>query len=338
MTPPKRSRPPHPSPPRQKTAALERKPDWIRMDLPSGERFAGIRGWLHERGLHTVCEEARCPNLGECWKGGTATIMVLGETCTRACRFCAVSTGNPRGALDPDEPAKVAEAVGLMELRYVVLTSVDRDDLEDGGASHFAACVRAIHEACPEVLVECLVPDFGGDRAAIRRLVEAGPQVFGHNLETVRRLSPSVRDRRCGYDLSLEVLEAAGAMRPGLVTKSSLMLGLGETEREIDEALADLRSAGVEVLTLGQYLRPSRRHLPVREYLTPARFEALAERARALGFAYVAAGPMVRSSYKAAEFWLQSRLAGRNARPGLAPSFDPFGVPEVGTAYPKEKT
>jgi lipoic acid synthetase len=291
-----------------------RKPDWIRMELPGGENFQDIRELLAERSLHTVCQEANCPNLGECWRGGTATMMVLGETCTRGCRFCAVRTGDPGGLLDADEPRKVAEAVELMKLRYVVLTSVDRDDLPDGGAGHFAQCVREIKaladkEGGAEVLVECLVPDFQGDVDAIRTLaVDAGLDVFAHNVETVERLTPKVRDKRCGYEQSLEVLRVAKELNPDVVTKTSIMLGLGETERELDKCFERLREVGCEVLTLGQYLRPSMLHLPVKEYVTPARFRALEQRALRYGFAYVAAGPMVRSSYKAAEFYLESRL------------------------------
>ncbi len=287
----------------------QRKPDWIRMELPGGDSFRDIKGLLKERSLHTVCEEANCPNLGECWRGGTATMMVLGETCTRGCRFCAVKTGNPGGLLDADEPRKVAEAVELMKLRYVVLTSVDRDDLADGGSEHFAQCVREIKARRPQTLVECLVPDFQGDADCVRKLaVDAGLDVFAHNVETTRRLTPKVRDRRSGFDQSIEVLRLAKEQNPEVVTKTSIMLGLGETERELDQCFVEIREVGVDVLTLGQYLRPSLLHLPVKEYVTPARFRALEQRALRYGFAYVAAGPMVRSSYKAAEFYLESRL------------------------------
>lgn len=288
-----------------------RKPSWLKMQLPVGDEFARLRAMLRERGLTTVCEEARCPNLGECWGGGTATIMVLGETCTRGCRFCAVKTGDPRGVVDPDEPRKVAEACEIMGLAYVVLTSVDRDDLPDGGADHFAACVREAKARMPRLLVECLVPDFQGDRESIARLVGCGLDVFAQNLETVRELTSLVRDPRAGYDLTLDVLAEAKHQRPDLITKSSLMLGLGETDRELDQAFDDLRAAGVEVLTLGQYLRPTRDHLPVKEFVTPARFRALEQRAMRKGFAYVASGPLVRSSYKAAELHLSSRLGAR---------------------------
>ncbi len=285
-----------------------RKPSWLKMQLPTGDSFVRISSMLREKGLHTVCEEAKCPNLGECWGGGTATMMVLGEVCTRGCRFCAVKTGDPKGLLDPDEPKKVADACVLMGLRYLVLTSVDRDDLMDGGAGHFAACVEAVKERVPGILIECLTPDFQGNKASIRTLLDSGLDVFAHNLETVERLSPKVRDKRASYALSLSFLRHVKEMAPEMVTKSSLMLGLGETEREIDEAMKDLREVGVDILTLGQYLRPSLLHLPVRDFLSPARFLALKNRALSLGFAYVAAGPMVRSSYRAAELFLESRL------------------------------
>ena len=301
--------PRRPSPGRFAKATPTRKPSWLRMELPGGEGFADISRMLRDRKLHTVCEEAKCPNLGECWKGGTATIMVLGEVCTRACRFCSVKTGNPKGRLDHDEPRKVAESCELMNLRYVVLTSVDRDDLADGGAAHFAACVREAKARVPGLMVETLVPDFGGDEACIRTILDSGVDVFAQNLETVKRLTHPVRDHRASYELTLEVLAKAKQLAPDLVTKSSIMVGLGETERELDQAMRDLREAGVEILTLGQYLRPSLMHLPVQEYVTPARFEALRQRAMRMGYAYVAAGPLVRSSYKAAENYLASRLS-----------------------------
>ena len=308
-------KPRRPSAGRFAKATPTRKPSWLRMELPGGEGFADISRMLRDRKLHTVCEEAKCPNLGECWKGGTATLMVMGEVCTRACRFCSVQTGNPRGLLDADEPRKVAESCELMKLRYVVLTSVDRDDLDDGGAAHFAACVREAKARVPGLMVETLVPDFGGREDSIRTIVESGVDVFAQNLETVKRLTHPVRDHRAGYELSLEVLakakEIARSRRIDLITKSSLMLGLGETERELDQAMRDLRDVGVEILTLGQYLRPSLMHLPVSEYVTPARFEALRQRALRMGYAYVAAGPLVRSSYKAAEQMVLTGLAGR---------------------------
>ena len=284
------------------------KPTWLKVPLPQGEEVARLRGILHSRQLHTVCEEARCPNLGECWAGGTATFMVLGDTCTRGCRFCAVKTLGTGNPVDPEEPAQVAAAAVAMDLTYVVLTMVDRDDLPDGGAAHVAATVRAIKARRRSMLVEALTGDFGGDRGQIATVLAAGPDVFAHNLETTERLTPRVRDHRCSYRQSLSVLQAAKDIQPGTVTKSSLMLGLGESEREVDQAMDDLRAAGVDVVTLGQYLRPTLKHLPVREHVSPARFRAHEDRARRKGFLYVAAGPLVRSSYKAAEYYLEGKL------------------------------
>jgi len=285
------------------------KPPWLKMRLPSGEAVSRLRGMLRERGLYTVCEEARCPNLGECWADGTATIMLMGDVCTRGCRFCSVKTGNPRGWLDADEPAKVAQSAEIMDLRYLVLTSVDRDDLPDLGAGHYADCVRAIKERRPAMLVEALTPDFQGRAGCVHQVVDSGLDVFAHNLETVERLHRRVRDVRATYAQSLDVLAESRRHRPDVVTKSSLMLGLGETAAEIRQALADLRAAGVEILTLGQYLRPTTWHLPVDRYLPPEEFDQWAQVAEdELGFTYCAAGPLVRSSYKAAEHYLASRL------------------------------
>ena len=289
----------------------ERKPEWLRVRPPSGENYGHLRGLLRELNLHTVCEEAHCPNVGECWGVGTATIMLLGDVCTRGCRFCAVKSGNPRGLVDADEPRKVAEAIADLHLTYVVLTSVDRDDLPDGGAAHFAATVREIKDRDPEILVEALIPDFRGDLEAVRTVVDAGPDVLDHNLETVRRLQAGVRDPRANYEQSLAVLRAAKTMREDLFTKSSLMLGLGETRDEVLEAMRDLRANGVDLLTLGQYLRPSEWHLPVQEYVSPDAFDELRLAGERLGFAYVAAGPLVRSSYRAGEFFLENALRER---------------------------
>ncbi len=284
------------------------KPSWLKMRLPTGEVVSDLRKLLRQKGLFTVCEEARCPNLGECWAAGTATIMLMGGVCTRGCRFCAVQTGNPRGWLDEDEPRKVAEAAEIRQLRYIVLTSVDRDDLPDLGAGHYAATIRALKDRRPDLLVEALTPDFQGRRAAVHEVVDAGLDVFAHNLETVEGLHRRVRDARASYSQSLAVLAAAAAHRTGLVTKSSLMLGLGEDEAGIRAALRDLRGAGVSILTLGQYLRPSARHLPVARYLPPSEFMAWKRVAeREFGFAYCASGPLVRSSYKAAEHFLLRR-------------------------------
>ena len=291
----------------------ERKPEWLRVRPPAGENYAHLKSLLRSLDLHTVCEEAHCPNVGECWGGGTATIMLLGDVCTRGCRFCAVRSGNPHGLVDPDEPRKVAVAIADLSLTYVVLTSVDRDDLPDGGAAHFASTIREIKQRNPEILVEALIPDFQGDMEAVRCVVDAGPDVLDHNLETVRRLQTAARDRRAGYDQSLAVLRAAKAMRPGIYTKSSIMLGLGETEGEVLEALRDLRAVDVNILTLGQYLRPSAWHLPVQEFVSPDRFDAYRGIAERMGFLYVASGPLVRSSYRAGEFFLESVVGRRGS-------------------------
>ncbi|RMG15271.1 MAG: lipoyl synthase [Planctomycetota bacterium] len=291
-----------------------RLPTWIRTRPPGGGAYARLKRELRERGLATVCEEARCPNVHECWADGTATVMVLGEICTRGCRFCAVQTRKRPPAPDPEEPEQVARMISGLGLRYVVLTMVDRDDLPDGGADHVGRCVEALRRAVPELLVEALVSDFRGQRAAVERVVRSGPAVFAHNIETVERLTPRVRDPRCGYRQSLEVLRFAKERAPSgqaMRTKSSIMLGLGERPDELEQAFADLRAAGVDVLTLGQYLRPTPKHLAVEEFVPPERFDALAERARAHGFEYVAAGPLVRSSYRAAELYLERRLRSR---------------------------
>ena len=287
-----------------KAAAAEplvvgRKPAWLRAPMPAGARFDAVRGVVREHRLATVCEEAKCPNIGECWNAGTATIMLMGAVCTRACRFCAVDTGNPRGWLDGEEPEHVARTVELMDLKYVVLTSVNRDDLDDGGAAHYAACVAAIKARRPATAVEALTPDFQGSAAAVRAVVDSGVDVFAQNIETVRRLTHPVRDPRAGYDQTLDVLAAAKRHRPAVLTKSSLMLGLGEHDAEIDACLGDLRAAGVDIVTLGQYLRPTANHLPVVRYVTPEEFQALRARALARGFLECVAGPLVRSSYRA---------------------------------------
>jgi len=290
-----------------------RKPEWLRVRPASGESYTQLKGLFRSLGLHTVCEEAHCPNVWECWGGGTATIMLLGDVCTRGCRFCAVASGNPRGAVDADEPEKVARAIAEMGLTYVVLTSVDRDDLPDGGASHFARTIASIKARDPGILVEALVPDFQGDLGAVAAVLDAGPDVFDHNVETVRRLQSPVRDPRAGYDRSLGVLRAAKRMRPRAYTKSSIMLGLGETADEVLETMRDLRAADVDILTLGQYLRPSAWHIPVSEYVPPETFDAYREAGEAMGFLYVAAGPLVRSSYRAGEFFLEKVLRDRAA-------------------------
>ncbi len=278
---------------------LGRKPSWLRAPMPAGARFDSVRGVVREHRLSTVCEEAKCPNIGECWNAGTATLMLMGAVCTRACRFCAVDTGNPRGWLDAEEPANVARTVGLMGLRYVVLTSVNRDDLADGGAAHFAACVRAIKTASPATAVEALTPDFQGVQRDVETVVDSGLEVFAQNVETVRRLTHPVRDPRAGYQRTLSVLAHAKSHRPAVLTKTSLMLGLGETDVEILQTLDDLRAVGCDILTLGQYLRPTANHLPVERYVTPEEFEGYRQQALARGFLECVAGPMVRSSYRA---------------------------------------
>ncbi len=291
----------------------ERKPEWLRVRPPAGENYARLKTLLRDLNLHTVCEEAHCPNVWECWGGGTATVMLLGDVCTRGCRFCAVKSGNPHGLVDADEPRKVAAAIAELGLSYVVLTSVDRDDLPDGGAAHFGATIRAIKARDPEVLVEALIPDFQGDQEAVRTVVEAQPDVLDHNVETVRRLQSVARDRRANYAQSLAVLRDAKAIRADLFTKSSLMLGLGETQDEVLETMRDLRANDVDLLTLGQYLRPSEWHLHVQEYVPPQTFDELREAGEAMGFLYVAAGPLVRSSYRAGEFFLERVIRERKS-------------------------
>jgi lipoyl synthase len=278
-----------------------RIPEWLRSQLPAGKTFSRTRSLLDELRLHTVCESARCPNHGECWGKGTATFMIAGDRCTRACGFCAVDTARPL-PLEADEPERVAEATRRMALRHVVITGVARDDLADGGAEHFARTIRAVRQLCPGIIVEVLTPDFLEKEASIRAVLEAGPNIFNHNIETVRRLTPAVRSRAT-YDRSLAVLRKAKAWGGDSVfTKSGLMLGLGETEEEVLETLGDLRRNNCEILTLGQYLQPSIRHLQVVEYISPQKFEELGKRAREMGFVHVASGPMVRSSYHADEF------------------------------------
>ncbi len=275
-----------------------RKPPWIRAQLAGTARVAALKRRLRAGALHTVCEEASCPNLGECFSAGTATFMIMGDVCTRRCPFCDVAHGRP-GALDPDEPHNLARAVADMGFSYVVVTSVDRDDLRDGGAGHFVACIDAVRDACPGIRVEILVPDFRGrvDKA-LDILAASPPHVFNHNLETVPRLYRLARPG-ADYDVSLDLLEAFGRRCPDVPTKSGLMLGLGESREEIVEVMRDLREHGVRMITLGQYLQPSRHHLPVERYVTPAEFDELGETARRLGFDSVASGPMVRSSYHA---------------------------------------
>jgi lipoic acid synthetase len=279
--------------------ALGGKPSWLRAKAPTGAGFQAVKAIVKEHRLATVCEEAKCPNIGECWNAGTATIMLMGAVCTRACRFCAVDTGNPHGWLDTDEPENAARTVELMKLRYVVLTSVNRDDLPDGGAAHYAACVRAIKQRNPQTAVEALTPDFQGVLTDVETVVDSGLEVFAQNIETVRRLTHPVRDPRAGYEQTLRVLGHAKRYKPSVLTKSSLMLGLGEIDAEIEETLDDLRAAGVDIVTLGQYLRPTLNHLPVERFVTPMEFDGYRERALARGFLECVSGPLVRSSYRA---------------------------------------
>lgn len=276
-----------------------RKPSWLRARMPGGKAFEAVRRNVRTHRLSTVCEESMCPNIGECWNHGTATIMVMGSICTRACRFCAVDTGNPQGWLDEDEPENTARAVKLMGLKYVVLTSVDRDDLPDGGAAHYAACVRATKRLNPDTVIEALTPDFQGDLGDVETVLESGVEVFAQNIETVRRLTHPVRDARAGYEQTLRVLAHAKAYRPDVLTKTSLMLGLGETDDELQEAMDDLRSRRVDILTLGQYLQPTANHLPVERFVSPGEFEQYREWGLARGFLEVVSGPLVRSSYRA---------------------------------------
>ena len=285
-----------------------RKPPWLKARIPSGEKYARVRRTVREHRLATVCEESMCPNIGECWSAGTATLMLMGSVCTRACRFCAVDTGNPHGWLDPDEPLNAAASVQLMGLKYVVITSVDRDDLDDGGAGHYAACVAAIRQRCPQTAIEALTPDFQGRRASVRTVIGSGVDVFAQNIETVRRLTHPVRDPRAGYDQTLGVLAYARQYRPGVLTKSSVMLGLGETEDEIIETLDDLRAAGVGIVTFGQYLRPTLNHLPVQRYVPPEDFAKYRQWGLERGFLEVVAGPLVRSSYRAERVFQQDNV------------------------------
>lgn len=288
-------------------ARFQPKPAWLKVPLPQGERFSAIRQIVKEKNLHTVCQEASCPNMGECWGGGTATFMLMGGICTRGCKFCHVTTGRPK-ALDPKEPESIVYACREMGLDYIVLTSVDRDDLVDGGAAHLATTIDLLHRELPKLIVEILIPDFRGDLKALETVLAAKPQVLAHNIETVERLQSKVRDPRAGYRQSLEVLAHVKNINPKIYTKSSIMLGVGETPDEIGTAFWDLRKIGCDIVTLGQYLQPSPRHLPVFEYVTPERFEEYQRWGEKMGFLFVASGPLVRSSYKAGEYFLKGRI------------------------------
>jgi lipoyl synthase len=299
------------APPSAAAAPAQRLPAWLRAPLASGRAFTAVKQIVREHALSTVCEEAKCPNIGECWNAGTATIMLMGAVCTRACRFCAVDTGNPRGWLDAEEPENVARSVELMGLKYVVLTSVNRDDLPDGGSAHYAAAIRAIKRRNPGTAVEALTPDFQGVMRDVQTVLDSGLDVFAQNVETVRRLTHPVRDPRAGYEQTIGVLRAAKAHRPSALTKTSLMLGLGETDAEIRQTMSDLRAAAVDILTLGQYLRPTRNHLTVERFVTPREFDQYRDWALALGFLECVSGPLVRSSYRA-ERALSRNNAGLN--------------------------
>jgi lipoic acid synthetase len=280
-----------------------RLPEWLRITLPTSDTFSRTRSLLGELKLHTVCESAKCPNHWECWSKGTATFMIAGDRCTRACGFCAVSTAKPL-ALEADEPARVAEATRRMKLKHVVITAVARDDLKDGGAEHFRQTIEAVRQLNPGIVIEVLVPDFNESDAAIENVLNANPHIFNHNLETVRRLTPEVR-HRATYDRSLSVLKKVKVQRGAAIyTKSGIMLGLGEQEEEVLTAMRDLRASNCDILTLGQYLQPTLKHLPVIEFVRPEKFAEYKVQAEALGFVHVASGPMVRSSYHADEFTL----------------------------------
>ncbi|ORX90559.1 mitochondrial lipoyl synthase [Basidiobolus meristosporus CBS 931.73] len=291
----------------------QRLPPWLKTEIPVGVNFAKIKRNLRDLKLHTVCEEARCPNVGDCWGGGehqtaTATIMLMGDECTRGCRFCSVKTNRKPKPLDSKEPENTAEAIKRWGLDYVVLTSVDRDDLPDGGAEHFASTIRKIKEKASHVLVECLTGDFQGNLEHVGIVANSGLDVYAHNLETVEGLTPYVRDRRAKYRQSLAVLEHAKKTVPSLFTKTSVMLGLGETDDEVLQTMKDLRNVDVDCLTLGQYMRPTKRHMKVTEYIPPEKFDHWAKIGEELGFKYVASGPLVRSSYKAGEFYITNIL------------------------------
>lgn len=284
------------------------KPTWLKVRAPTGENYGRIKTMLSDLKLATVCQEARCPNMGECWDGGTATFMLMGDTCTRGCKFCNVKTGNAKKGLppvDPFEPEKVAHSISQMNLHYVVITSVDRDDMADQGSDHFARTVKTVKKLDPNLIVEILTPDFRGDENLIRHLALAYPDVFAHNVETVERLTPKVRDPRAGYKQSLRVLEFVKEVDPKIFTKTSLMLGLGETDEEVLQTLKDLRAINCDVVTFGQYLQPTPKHLKVIEFITPEKFQWWQKTAEDMGFLYVASGPLVRSSYRAGEFFMK---------------------------------
>ncbi|KAL4906875.1 hypothetical protein BDW74DRAFT_149845 [Aspergillus multicolor] len=297
---------------------MTRLPSWLKTPIPDSKNYQRLKKDLRGLNLHTVCEEARCPNISDCWGGGdkaaaTATIMLMGDTCTRGCRFCSVKTSRAPPPLDPHEPENTAEAISRWGLGYVVLTSVDRDDLVDGGARHFAETVIKIKQKAPNILVECLTGDYAGDLEMVGIVARSGLDVYAHNVETVEALTPHVRDRRATFQQSIRVLEAAKKAKPTLITKTSLMLGLGETEEQLWDALRQLRAVNVDVVTFGQYMRPTKRHMAVHEYVTPDQFELWRQRALDMGFLYCASGPLVRSSYKAGEAFIENVLKKRRS-------------------------
>ena len=283
------------------------KPQWLKIKLKVNDEFSNIKSTLQKQNLHTVCESAHCPNISECWNGGTATFMLMGDICTRGCRFCAVKTGNPMKELDADEPKKLAQALKEIKLfDYVVLTSVNRDDLQDGGSSHFANCIKEIKKEYPGIIVEVLIPDFNGKVEDLKKIIGAKPEVIAHNIETVERLQKSIRDVRANYKQSLAVLENVKKLNPGIYTKSSLMVGLGEKDEEMLQSMKDLRAIDVDILTIGQYLRPTNWHVSVTSFVSPEKFEYYRQKGLELGFLYVASGPFVRSSYKAGELFMKN--------------------------------
>lgn len=284
------------------------KPSWIKSQAPSGKNYFFIKSLLKNLKLSTVCESAACPNIGECWNGGTATLMLMGDICTRGCRFCNVKTGRPKGFLDEKEPEKVAFTLSRLKLNYVVLTSVNRDDLEDEGSGHFAKTISLLKKRLPQLLIEVLTPDFKGKKELIQKIIKAQPNVFAHNIETVESLSRKVRDPRASYKQSLKVLEFVKNNAPSIYTKSSIMLGLGEKNSEVLKALKDLRAVGCDVLTFGQYLRPQKRHLPVQRFIPPSEFKEWKQTAENMGFVYCASGPLVRSSYRAGEYFMSALI------------------------------
>jgi lipoyl synthase len=288
------------------------KPEWLSIRPASTEKYSAVKKTVASLGLHTVCTEAHCPNITECWSGGTATFMVLGDKCTRGCKFCSVMKSAKGSGVDPKEPENLAFAIKEWGLSYVVITSVCRDDMPDQGAGHFAECVTAIKNTNKDTMVEVLIPDFRGEESCLKRILDSNPDVVGHNIETVERLSPDIRDRRASYRQSLEVLKMVKELNPKRYTKSAMMLGIGEKEEEVIKSMEDLRSVGVDFLAIGQYLQPSDSHVTVKEYVTPERFDSLKRKAMQMGFRYVAAGPFVRSSYRAGEHFVEAMIKERS--------------------------